>query len=153
MWLSLILRNWQLVAIALLFAGLMLSITHGRSVSRERDAKIAEIQFLTDTAQIFREASERIAKETNDGIPKLVEQARKTAYANFQKKYGTGNAACGLTGRLPNLPTGTDEAHSASKPDEASTDPVADFAGQCSETTVMLVEFQRWVRLNDLPVQ
>ena len=156
MWLTMILRNWQLVAIAFLSAALMLSHFHGRYLSAKLDAKTAEIDFMAREAQAFNERSNAIARQTNEQHIALVESAKKTAYANYLKKYGA-NAACGISVRLPNMPAGLGETDSAGKPDAGFADdvpdPVRELAGQCAETTVIATQWQAWSRANDLPVQ
>ena len=152
MWLTLALRHWYWIVIGCLICALGAMTLHSRVLKAERDAKIAEIDYMAREAETFRSDSEQNARRINDDHKLKVEQARKTAYANYLKKYGA-NDACGISVRLPNLPTGVDEANSASESHATSADPVADFAGQCAETTVMVTEFQRWVRANDLPVK
>jgi hypothetical protein len=152
MWLTLALRHWYWIVIGCLTFALSLSTLHGRALKAERDAKIAEIDFMAREAQAFNERSSQRARQINDEIPVLVEQARKTAYANYKAKYGA-NAACGISGRLPNMPAGIGEADSTGSVDEASTDPMADFAGQCAETTMIATQFQAWARANNLEVQ
>jgi hypothetical protein len=156
MWMTWILQNWKLILLGLVIALVGFLSLRLQTVTAQRDAKIAEIDFMAKEAETFRSNSERIARQTNDEIPKLVEQARKTAYANYLKKFGN-NAACGITGRLSDLPTGLSEADSAERTNASTAndvlDPVRELAEQCGETTVMVTEFQRWVRLNDLPVK
>ena len=156
MWLTLILRQWQVVVILLLSCALGASHIHGRFLKSELDAKIAEISAMRIVAQSYADQSKTIAKEINDAIPARVEQAKKTAYANYLKKYGN-NAACGISVRLPNVSAGLGEADSPGELDEASADhvpdPARELAEQCAETTVMVTEWQQWARDNDLEVK
>ena len=156
MWLKMIARNWQAAVIALLGLGLALSLSHGRYLSAKLDAKTAEIDFMAREAETFHSNSAKIARQTNEQHIALVEQAKKTAYANYLKKYGD-NVACGLTVRLPNMPTGSGETDSAGKPDAGFADdvpdPVRELAEQCAETTVIATQWQAWARANDLEVE
>ncbi|MBK6906471.1 MAG: hypothetical protein IPH08_04955 [Rhodocyclaceae bacterium] len=156
MWLKMIARNWQAAVIALLGLGLALSLSHGRYLSANLDAKIAEIDFMKREAQAFNERSNAIARQTNEQHIALVESAKKTAYANYLKKYGA-NAACGSSVRLPNMPADPSEADSAGEPDAGFADdvpdPVRELAEQCAETTVIATQWQAWARANDLEVQ
>ena len=97
-----------------------------------------------------------LSDSTNEQHIALVEQAKKTAYANYLKKYGD-NAACGISVRLPNMPAGLGETDSAGKPDAGFADdvpdPVRELAGQCAETTVIATQWQAWARANDLEVE
>ena len=156
MWLKMIARNWQAAVIALLGLGLALSLSHGRYLSAKLDAKTAEIDFMAREAETFHSNSAKIARQTNEQHIALVEQAKKTAYANYLKKYGD-NAACGISVRLPNMPAGIGEADSAGEPDAGRTDdvpdPVRELAEQCAETTVIATQWQAWARANDLEVE
>lgn len=156
MWLTMIARNWQAAVIALLGLGLALSLSHGRYLSAKLDAKTAEIDFMAREAQAFNERSKVIARQTNEQHIAMVEQAKKTAYANYLKKYGA-NAACGISVRLPNMPAGIGETDSAGEPDAGFADdvpdPVRELAEQCAETTVIATQWQAWARANNLEVE
>lgn len=91
MWLTLILRNWQLAVIASLGVALMLSMTLGRMWKAERDEKIAVIESMKREAQSYKERSETIAKETGDAFNTLVEQikAKDTALQKARTRFGT----------------------------------------------------------------
>ena len=150
MWLTMIARNWQAAVIALLGLGLALSLSHGRYLSAKLDAKTAEIDFMAREAQAFNERSKVIARQTNEQHIALVEQAKKTAYTNYLKKYGAGNAACGLTVRLPNMPAGAGEASSPEVADGVSE---SEFISACALDAGHLQLWQQWAIANDLPVQ
>lgn len=143
------------IAILLLSLALGASMLHGRALKAERDAKTLEIEHMRNAAQAYRDQSEITAKAINDDHRLKVEQARKTAYANYLKKYGA-NAACGISVRLPNMPASIGETDSAGEPDAGFADdvpdPVRELAGQCAETTVIATQWQAWSRANDLPV-
>ena len=144
------------IAILLLSLALGASMLHGRALKAERDAKTLEIEHMRNAAQAYRDQSEITAKAINDDHRLKVEQARKTAYANYLKKYGA-NAACGISVRLPNMPAGIGETDSAGEPDAGFADdvpdPVRELAEQCAETTVIATQWQAWARANDLEVQ
>ena len=154
-WLTLALKHWKWIVIGFLICANGLLMLHGRALKAERDEKIAEIDYMAREAQAFNERSNAIARQTNEQHIALVEQAKKTAYANYLKKYGA-NAACGISVRLPNMPAGLGETDSAGEPDAGFADdvpdPVRELAGQCAETTVIATQWQAWSRANDLPV-
>ena len=154
MWLTMIARNWQAAVIALLGLGLALSLSHGRYLSAKLDAKTAEIDFMAREAETFHSNSAKIARQTNEQHIALVEQAKKTAYANYLKKYGD-NAACGISVRLPNMPASIGEASSATSDHAAESVGVLtrDFLDRASEAAVMIDACQQFVVKNDLEVQ
>ena len=154
-WLTLALKHWKWIVIGFLICANGLLMLHGRALKAERDAKTLEIEHMRNAAQAYRDQSEITAKAINDDHRLKVEQARKTAYANYLKKYGA-NAACGSSVRLPNMPADPSEADSAGEPDAGFADdvpdPVRELADQCAETTVIATQWQAWARANDLPV-
>ena len=154
MWLTMIARNWQAAVIALLGLGLALSLSHGRYLSAKLDAKTAEIDFMAREAETFHSNSAKIARQTNEQHIALVEQAKKTAYANYLKKYGA-NAACGISVRLPNMSAGIGEASSAPSDHAAESVGVLtrDFLDRASEAAVMIEACQQFVVKNDLEVE
>ena len=143
------------IAILLLSLALGASMLHGRALKAEMDAKTLEIEHMRNAAQAYRDQSEITAKAINEQHIALVESAKKTAYANYLKKYGA-NAACGISVRLPNMPASIGETDSAGEPDAGFADdvpdPVRELAEQCAETTVIATQWQAWSRANDLPV-
>lgn len=155
MWLTLALRHWYWIAIGCLICALGAMTLHSRALKAEMDAKTAEIDYMAREAQAFNERSSKIARQTNEQHIALVEQAKKTAYANYLKKYGA-NAACGISVRLPNMSAGIGETDSTGEPDATLAndipDPVRELAEQCAETTVIASQWQAWAIANDLPV-
>ena len=152
MWLTMALSNWKWIVIASLAIALLTSIGYGKMVAAERDAKIVEIQSMKDAAQTYKTASMQTAKEINDGIPKLVEQAKASAVANYKKRYGVGNAACGI--RADSLLTrhkdGVGEAVSTEVADGV---PQPEFISACASDASVIEQWQQWARLNQLPVE
>jgi len=149
MWLTLALRHWYWIVIGCLTFALSLSTLHSRALKAERDAKIAEIDFMAREAEAFNQRSAKRAKEINDGIPVMVEQARKTAYANYLKKYPV-NAACGISGRLPNMPTGAGEADSSVKSDDLH---VEELVANAAADATVIEQWKQWALVNQLPVE
>ncbi|MBK6906473.1 MAG: hypothetical protein IPH08_04965 [Rhodocyclaceae bacterium] len=142
------------IAILLLSLALGASMLHGRALKAERDEKIAEIDYMAREAQAFNERSNAIARQTNEQHIALVESAKKTAYANYLKKYGD-NAACGISVRLPNMPADPSEASSAPSDHAAESVGVLtrDFLDRASEAAVMIQACQQFVVKNDLEVE
>jgi hypothetical protein len=122
---------------------------HSRALKAERDAKIAEIDYMAREAETFRSRSESIARQINDEHKAMVESARKTAYANYLKKYGD-NRACGISVRLPNVPTGIDQADSAGQPDEPQE---REFVSACAIDAAITEQWKQWAIANQLEVQ
>ncbi len=149
-----IFTNWRLVLLA---AGIALIGTlygyamHQKNRVMELEFQLAELKRL---AEDYQNRSEQNARTLNEQIPVMVEQAKKTAYENFLKKYGR-NAACGLSVRLPNH--GASETNSSERVDasdsDSVSDPVRELAEQCSETTVIAKQFQDWAISEKLEVK
>jgi hypothetical protein len=141
-----------LIATALLTLALGASILHGRVLKAELGEKTAEIDYMRRVATEYSERSEQTAKEINDGIPKLVEQAKASAVANYKKRYGVGNAACGI--RTDSLLTrhkdGVGEAVSTEVADGV---PQPEFISACASDAAVIEQWQQWARLNQLPVE
>ena len=148
-WLTLALKHWKWIVIGFLICANGLLMLHGRALKAERDAKTLEIERMRNAAQAYRDQSEITAKAINDDHRLKVEQARKTAYANYLKKYGD-NRACGLTVRLPNMPAGAGEASSPEVADGVSE---SEFISACALDAGHLQLWQQWAIANDLPVQ
>ena len=151
MWITLILRNWQLLAIALLAAALGVSMLHGRAVTAERDAKIAEIDSMRREAQTYKENSEQIAKEISDAIPRMVEQAKSDAWKNYKVKYGMGNATCGIRADGLLLPAGTGETNRPEGTDVPSGERLV--IESCARDAGRLNLWIEWAKMNQLPVE
>jgi hypothetical protein len=152
MWLTMALNNWKWIVIGFLTFALALSTLHGRALKAERDAKTAEIDSMRNAAQTYKDQSEITAKEISDAHSRQLVAAKENAFANFKARYGTGNAACGI--RANSLPTKHDsgQADSTSTPDERPANPMADFVGQCAETTVLYNEWRELARRNEFNI-
>lgn len=152
MWLTLALKHWYWIVIACSISALALMSLHSRALRAELDAKIVEIQSMKDAAQTYKTISMQTAKEVNDGIPKLLEQAKATALANYKKRYGTGNAACGI--RTDGLLTGhKDGVGETISTEVADGVPESEFISACASDAAVIERWQQWARLNQLPVE
>ena len=150
MWLTMIFRNWQLVVIGLLSLALTLSHIHGRVLKAELGEKTAVIEYMRSAAQAYKDQSAITAKEINDGIPKLLEQAKASAVANYKKRY-LGNDACGIRANgLSVVPTGSGETISTEVADGV---PESEFISACASDAAIIGQWQQWARLNQLPVE
>ena len=76
MWLTMILRNWQVVVIGLLGFALTLSTLYGRVLKAELGEKTAVIEYMQREAETFAGRSDQIAKETNSAFTQLVDQIK-----------------------------------------------------------------------------
>ena len=160
MWLKMIARNWQAAVIALLGLGLALSLSHGRYLSANLDAKIAEIDFMKREAESYRAQSEIAAKEINDAFTTLTDQikGKDLALLNAKKRFGSCNVAGGITAvRVPNLSADAGEARLPESPSgvpEPELIPVdRAFIDGCAGDSAFVRAVQGWRVKNDLPVE
>ena len=150
MWLTMLFNNWKLIVIALLSLALGASTLHGKALKAELGEKTAVIESMRSAAQAYKDQSAITAKEINDGIPKLLEQAKASAVANYKKRY-LGNAACGIRANgLSVVPTGSGETISTEVADGV---PESEFISACASDAAIIGQWQQWARLNQLPVE
>ena len=144
-----ILDNWRLILLAMVIA-LIVTLYGWGSYHQNRadnlEWKIAEIQRIADE---YRKESTQIAKEINDGIPVLVEQAQKTAYANYLKKFGN-NAACGVRAISVFPDNGVSETVSPERTDEPSQ---SEFVAACAIDAGITEKWREWAIANKLEVE
>jgi hypothetical protein len=81
-----------------------------------------------------------------------IKEVERNAWINFKRRYPD------FAGRLPSQPAmsglaATSPADSPSAPDAAPAEPMAAFVTACATDAATIAEFQRWVRLNKLPVE
>ncbi len=147
---AILIRHWKhiLLGLVMLWAGFL--YLHLQTVTAQlelRDAKIAEMQRIADE---YQSESTQIAKEIGDAIPRVVEQAEKVAYQNYVKRFGTGNAACGI--RVVRMPA----EHSPSEADSAEgTDGLSEqeFVAACATDAGVIEQWRKWAIANQLPVE
>ncbi len=146
MWM--ILTNWKESLLLGAAACLVLLFVLLKHAWTEVAEKTAVIDSMRREAQAYKDQSEATAKEINDAIPRMVEQAKKNAYANYLKKFGS-NAACGIGAvRLPTQ-HGAGEAVSTERTD----DPTSEFVVACAADAGRLKLWQDWAIANALPVE
>lgn len=114
--------------------------------------KTAVIESMHREAQAYKEKSEMTSKEIGDAFTTLVEQAKISAVANYKKRYGTGNAACGIRtdGLLTRHKDGVGETISTESTDGV---PQSEFISACASDAAVIEQWQQWARLNQLPVE
>ena len=160
MWLTMILRNWQLALIALLSFALIASPLYGRVLKAELGEKTAVIDYMRRVATEYSERSEQTAKETSDAFTTLVEQIKgqDTALKNARAKFGSCNVAGGIT-RFDGLLTykdGVGEAYVPSSPSQPHlSESVAvspDFINACAADAAFVGAVQQWRIANALPI-
>ena len=150
LWLTLALRHWYWIVIGCLTFALALSTLHGKALKAELGEKTAVIESMRSAAQAYKDQSAITAKEINDGIPKLLEQAKASAVANYKKRY-LGNTACGIRANgLSVVPTGSGETISTEVADGV---PESEFISACASDAAIIGQWQQWARLNQLPVE
>lgn len=158
MWLTLMMRNWQLVVIGLLICALGASTLHSRALKAERDEKIAVIDSMRREAETYRATSQRVAKETSDGFSKLVEQIRTkdTALNAARARFGSCNVARGITAHGMLMPAGAGQADvpestgGTQEPERISVD--AAFINDCAADAAFVGAVQQWRVGNQLPI-
>ena len=159
MWLTMILRNWQLALIALLSFALIASHIHGRWLKIEVAEKTAEIEYMHREAQAYERKSKEIADETSNAFTTLVEQIKGqgTALKNARAKFGSCNAAGGITAvGMLRAKDGVGEAYVSestggiSEPERIPVSP--DFINACAADAAFVGSVQQWRVANDLPV-
>jgi hypothetical protein len=157
MWLSLILRNWQLAVIALLSLALTLSHIHGRYLKSELSEKIAEIEAMKSAAIEYSRQSEASAKEISDAFKSVVDKnkANETALKAARARFGSCHASRGAPAiRLP-AQHGSGQADSTGEPDGATEERVAvptEFINDCAADAARINAWRSWAVKNELPV-
>ena len=148
-----LLSNWKLVLIALLTAALALA---GNLLLKERDAHIAtktEYRLKLDEAEKARkevqDRSDSALKKLNDEHTINIRKAKDNAYRNFLARYG--DSICVLPD--PARSDKTNPAGGSETSDGTATERMASYATDCAIDATTVIEFQRWVRLNKLPVE
>ena len=150
MWSLSLSTKFFLIVIASLTFALGASMLYGRVLKAELGEKTAVIESMRSAAQAYKDQSAITAKEINDGIPKLLEQAKASAVANYKKRY-LGNAACGIRANgLSVVPTGSGETISTEVADGV---PESEFISACASDAAIIGQWQQWARLNQLPVE
>ena len=162
-WLTLAMKNWQLILIGLLIvcmAGLTMRV---QVVTAQRNEAIANLDSYKTQAKLIADNSKRLSdasiKEINDGIPILVAAAKTSAVENFKRRFPSSSIGCGIGSlRLPNMPSGSGGAEtsgSASADGTHEQEPLAirDTIEQCAVDAGMLELWKNWAIRNELPVQ
>lgn len=148
---------WREILIAVL-AGL-LALT-GKAYLSERDAHAAtkaEYKLKADQAEAARreaqERSDAALKKLKDEHTINLKRAKDNAYRNFLERYGAATE-CVLHPAAPR-PDNANPAGGAEAPDGPTTGRLAleGFAIDCATDAATIREFQRWVRLNRIPVE
>ena len=155
MWLTLLMRNWQLVVIGFLTFALLLTTSAWRSAEKNLIEEKVKVGVMTEQwaaqIQISETAKQTYAttvKVINDDHKKLLEQAKVAAVANFTR------AVLRTPSRVPNVSsdsaaTAANATYSPIGIDEFTSSLLAD----CSATVVQVEEWQRWAKMNNLPIE
>lgn len=149
MWLA---ANWKLLLIVALTGLLMASWNR---YAKEHDARITEQAIYQERiAQADAKAKEIEARST---------KTIKVIHANHDKKLADAISNARLNWgavRLPSqstMPGDHDHANGAAPSDAAGADCLVGAApaviDQCAATTVQVIEWQEWARMNRLPVE
>lgn len=104
-------------------------------------------------------ARDEVKQRSDSALVKLkaeheqnIKEVERNAWINFKRRYPD------FAGRMPSQPAmprpdAASPADSASAPDESGQGGMAAFVAACATDAATLAEFQRWVRLNKLPVE
>ena len=165
MWLTMILRNWQIVVIASLTFALGASTLYGRVLKAEKElaiANLSEYKRLADAALKTEKVTNELAnQQIAEAYPRLLEQAKESAYKNYLTKFGTRNAACGVTANgLRVRPSGDSaQAHGAQGTDgvqeseSLAARPEREFVDTCGRDAAVTELWKKWATLNGLQAQ
>ncbi len=154
-----LLRFWREILIAFLMLSMLAAGKYGLSKRDELILARAEFARQVEQAEAVSRAVQTRSDQTLERInathKAVVVQAKANAVKNFQARYG--NLGCGANAvRLPNnggMPASSSGiTESASVNDERSGEQVA-FVRACGIDAAAVIEWQRWVRLNHLPVE
>ena len=151
-----LLSNWRLVAIlalagsTALMTHLWLGAEHGKT-QLEIEFKLKVAQAQAETQEVKDRSNKTLEKINADHSIQLA-QAEKNAIRNYTARYGTGGLG------LPNVPGVTayaSAANGAQVADANACQCVADpaFVRACADDAFQVTEWQRWTRLNHLPVE
>ena len=104
-------------------------------------------------------ARDEVKQRSDSALAKLkaaheqnIKEVERNAWINFKRRYPE------FAGRMPSQPAmprpdAASPADSASASDAAPAEPMAALVTACATDAATITEFQRWVRLNKLPVE
>ena len=161
MWLTLILRNWQLVLIALLSLALGASTIHGRLLTAERNLAQNSLSEYKATQAAMAESEKAMSDKVIEGIRNdfhaQTAAIEKNAFNNAKARFG---ACPALSSNFPDRVRSRDqiyngEAGGAQGIDATSTEQVAvgrPFIEACASDAGMILLWQNWATHNALPI-
>ena len=172
-YLTLLLRSWPVIGVAILLS--VIGWQHIRSLN---DAlEIADLKAQSRLETVARESAVRevksrsdwTLKEINREHSKLVAQAQKTAVANFKRRYpdlnrsALGSGVCSPPVFGLRLPAANPDSDTADRPKGAdgpaegimapNSELLERFATECALDALHLQQFQRWITLNNFPIE
>ena len=116
---------------------------------RDAVARASELRAAVESRSA--EAMQRLKAEHERNL----QEVERNAWINFKRRYpGFAGALClqpqpAVSGQ----PEQPDAADSPSTPDAAGQGGMADFVTACARDASTIAEWQRWARLNRLPVE
>jgi predicted S18 family serine protease len=154
MWATFIAANWSKLLIIALIAAL--TATWNR-YANEHNARIAEAAIWQERAA----QAEAKAQEIEARSHKTVEVINANHKKRLADAVSNARSNWAFVGRLPSqsaMPDGDHPADRAENPDDPAADRVVGGTltlaiDQCAATTVQVIEWQEWARMNHLPVE
>jgi hypothetical protein len=121
------------------------------------DSAQKDLASLKSSAQSYQTQTDKNLEVLRESIPIMVDKARDNAVSAYVKRYG--DAGCNnVPSNLSNgvLPSSHGETSSSSGVNETTIKQLActsEFIANCAADAQTVIEFQRWVRLNNLEVK
>lgn len=121
------------------------------------DSAQEALSKISQTAETYQTQTDKNLEVLRESIPIMVDKARDNAVNTYVKRYG--DAGCNHdSGDLPNrvLPSSYGETNGSSGANETTGKQLActtEFIASCAADAQTIIEWQRWVKLNDLEVK
>jgi hypothetical protein len=147
---------WREIVIAALVAALGVT---GKLYLGKRD-EVAEVtaRHLTALDQA-KAARDDVKQRSETALAALkveheqnIKEVERNAWLNFKRRYPDFAGRVQPQPAMPGL-AATRPADSPRAPDAAPAEPMATFVTACATDAATIAEYQRWVRLNKLPVE
>jgi hypothetical protein len=147
---------WREGLIAILVA--LLALT-GVAYLNEHDSRVmieTEYRLKMDESERIRKAvkeqSDRSLKELTESHNRTLKEVENNAWANFKRRFPTYAGCLPPQPSLPRLGQ-TNSTSSPTVSDEVPEGRMAAFVAGCAYDAATVRDFQKWVRMNKLPVE
>jgi hypothetical protein len=156
--------RWREILIAFLVAAMTTTWNmytgakeHGMKLEIEFKLKVEQAE---QTAKIVQQRSQQTLERLNANHEKQLAAAKTNAVKNFiaNQSASTGMYGLRLPSHGPGFAAGASVAASTSLPDETPEEPVSfgctrEFITNAAEDALAVTEWQKWARMNRLPVE